>query len=315
MAVIKYQEEEIISNGLSDQANVYLDFCWKVIDVCNYKCSYCSAGYGHKSTRPVSNFRDPNVSSAWKNVIQRLKFKRLSPFILDLLGGEPTLHPNITDIIESVIDINKCFKVILTTNLSRPVEFYLNLPDSDKLIINASIHFEYYDEMLVDKLIEINKHKSIHALIMIHDDIKYKSKMTEFIKRISDHDISYGFTHLFPTSTYTPDYSTNHYNEMKDILIKSNDKSQVTGGRNMYEFSTARSKLMLTQKQVIDAELNRFEGWDCSAKSWDISTSGEFLNSCTREPLDVLYRNINTTVKCPVECCQCTAFWHYDKHK
>ena len=51
----------VIAAGVENPEEINVRFNWMLTDLCNYKCKYCFAGYGHDATRPVSALKDPAV--------------------------------------------------------------------------------------------------------------------------------------------------------------------------------------------------------------------------------------------------------------
>ena len=95
--------DQIISAGDPEYKRAM--FSWEVIDVCQYKCSYCSAVNFNLKTFLTNK----GVSNAWKSVVKMLTLRTITtPYTVELLGGEPTLHPDIADIIRTLSDHNFC---------------------------------------------------------------------------------------------------------------------------------------------------------------------------------------------------------------
>jgi len=79
-----------------------------VTHTCNLYCSSCSHYSQHHVGGSVSLEQAKNWSSLWR--------ERLTPSQIALLGGEPTLHPNLSEFIETVQRAWPQSQLILKTN-------------------------------------------------------------------------------------------------------------------------------------------------------------------------------------------------------
>jgi len=164
-----------------------ITFSWEMIDVCQYKCSYCSAMNFNMSTF----LEKKNLRDAWKPVIKLLSLKGIKlPFTVELLGGEPSLHPDIVEIVDGLCAINNCVQIEFITNLAKPLKFYtqFNRPETDKVNFIASYHPEYYTEKFFNKVIELDKceHIAIYPNINLPDDSEYWQSTADLITRFED---------------------------------------------------------------------------------------------------------------------------------
>ena len=91
--IVKYHQETVGTLALSVDGKV-----------CTFDCLYCECGFNHDfiphSKRPTRE----EVASALEDKLKELKDKNITPDALTFSGnGEPTLHPQFTDIIEDTI--------------------------------------------------------------------------------------------------------------------------------------------------------------------------------------------------------------------
>ena len=173
-------------------------FSWEVIDVCQYNCTYCSAVNFN-----VNTFKQqPHLKTAWKLFIDKLSMKSMRlPFTVELLGGEPTLHPDIYKIIDSLCINTNCQQVELITNLAKPLTFFerFNKPENNKLVIQPSFHPEYYNEDFVNKTIKINEweHANVMCNINLSDDPTQWEKTRMVIDRLTSANVPFYINFLF----------------------------------------------------------------------------------------------------------------------
>lgn len=297
---------------------IYTEFAWNIIDVCNFKCSYCGAGFGSDASRPVSNFfKDVNLKKTWKGVIAKLNLANQgNEFEVDLVGGEPTLHPEIIQVIKSLNDIETCKSIILITNLSKSMDFFHKLDDMllDKLEINCSVHFEYYiKNKTLDKILQIYKNTNlkIEPVVLLADNPDYWKQVIDFLDTCIEHGIEYNCVFLEPAFGNEPNYSDDFFKTFENYIKHGRSK---TG--DMYRIITNDGKQHLINiKDIYVNKIKNFKGWKCTPKSWSIDVKGSITNACTGEPLQFRGDNMNICVSCPRTRCSCNVWWNYDKKK
>lgn len=311
---MKYNGQDVIEAGSDDYTTVTFD--WSLIDVCNYKCSYCSAGFGDLApVKKDSNFfKDTNKQQKWRQVIDRLRLSNIPAFEIGLLGGEPTLHPDIKLIVDELITMEKVIEIQLITNLTKPASFFehFNTPEhSSKLIVNPSVHFEYIDvNKLTDRLLalELMEHIKLEVGVMLHDKIELWPKMQSVFDFLLDNNIHYYIQYIEPFHNYEPDYTNEMYENFERYVKHATDYPK-------YEFKTKTKQYDLDQTEINKAKLTRFKGWSCRQLAWRIDEAGNITRACGGEPLHLLGKNINTTMICPQTECKCDMWWDYKKIK
>ena len=308
---MQYDGEDIVHAGSSDYS--VLTFDWALIDVCNYKCSYCNAGYGSDIHRPVSRFfKTPAQIQAWRQVLDRLKLNSIPQFEISLVGGEPTLHPHLLDIIEQLCLMDKATEIQLLTNLSKPHAYFeqFNRPNFEKLIVNPSIHFEMYNEQLLDKCIALNKleHINLEVGVMLHDDKKYWKDIEHTFKVLISNKLHYYVQYIEPYYDSNPAYTDEFYSRFNGYISQATDHP-------LYEFRSEHNTYNLSQTEINKHSLNKFKGWKCRQLCWKIDHAGKMIQACTGTMLNILGKNIHEDVICPHDCCACDMWWDYKKVK
>lgn len=103
-----------------------------VVDKCNYNCRYCY----NNSPRSSQFIGLTQLYNYIVFVKQRYPDKYVQ---LELIGGEPTLHPDLYEFCHKIADIpNTLIKIF--TNLSVDVEYYKKLLDLNNVVLIASWH-------------------------------------------------------------------------------------------------------------------------------------------------------------------------------
>lgn len=291
-----------------------VSFTWDVINVCNYNCSYCGAGYGYDNTRPKSTFfKDSREHQIYKSVLLKLKSKNVkSKFMVNLVGGEPTLHPNLFDIIKGLEQNDNCVEISLITNLSKNIDYFDRLNDQcfKKLIISPSIHFEYYKSSTLTKCLHINSQckTPLNPLVMLHNDPVYWDSMQQFLDMCVDNNIKYHANFIENIPNKKTSYGDDFYKRFGKYFEQ--DKDQQT-----FLFSTSENTDTISKENIYKYKLNRFKNWSCRALGWTITYSGSIIHTCTKKTFGTQSKSLDSIITCPLDKCGCDIHWEYDKHR
>jgi len=311
--------DEIISAGIPEDEqskyNINPTFDWSVIDKCNYMCKYCSAGYGNKLTRPVSKLGRVGYNyMAWLPVISKLRLIKNTKWNMSIVGGEPTLHPELNNILKKLNDIKYCAELCLLTNLSKDVNYFEQLTtgmDINRFWLNPSIHFQYYNVENLNKIIQLNKSAQVEPQIMLSDNIEHWDNMERFFNSCIDNDITYQAIYIEPSHGYVSKYTDSFYTRFNKYIDRSSNMKH-----EPIRVVTKSGKVKWVDCTAIqEHEIKKFKGWNCTTKTWLIKETGDIVNSCTGEPMSLTGKNIACRAICPKETCMCVEWWQYDKHK
>ena len=315
-------------------------FSWDIIDICQYKCSYCAAVDFNK------HLFDKNDRVAYKNVLKRLNMNNFKyPFQIELIGGEPTLHPELPAILEGLSSIDHCIRVELITNLAKPEPFFaqFNDPKYSKVVVSPSYHPEYYTQKFLDKCLAINNYKHIRVIPIVNlsDEEKNWKDTVELLKKFDEHKIRFGLNFLIEIpgenrteSFFKPNYTPEFYEYFKEWLERTEcfevDKEldfaiqdshvgdapcQVIAKNIKYTINGKTE--YLDETEIVRDSLHQFKGWKCDARMYYITMGGDILHHCTREKLDFMCtkEDIFQQVTCPINCCDCDTKYHYYKER
>ena len=304
---MKYQNEEIIKAGIKGYN--LKTFSWYLIDVCNQSCKYCGEGYGSDLYRPKSTFFKSNIQKkSYQNVLKLLKLKNKDKFDVDILGGEPTLHPNCLEIIKTLCSFRNSREISLITNLKKSYEYFekFNKPEMNKLLLCPSIHMDYYDDKLLNKIIDISKFKNIKfiPIVMVHDNPKFYNKIIDLIDILTNEKIEFTVSFLTSECGYKVNYKKNFFKKIKPLTERDN---------NRYNFITKNNNYSLTKHDIYDNNFYNFKGWKCKPLRYKINHFGAIYNACTNEPLSFLSKD--KCIECPLTQCGCDIQWNYEKTK
>jgi MoaA/NifB/PqqE/SkfB family radical SAM enzyme len=171
-------------------------FLWNLIDICNYKCSYCNAPHG-------TNYNDfkkfnYNKRSVWKQVVNRLSVRSIGMFNLEILGGEPTLHPELHNICTKLCVGDNCKRMDIYTNLSKSVDYFKEYQHLNVVRFIAAYHPQYYNDKFIEKIKQLNMNRPgfiIPSINMSPDPIHW-DQMERLINTCIDENIDFRINFL-----------------------------------------------------------------------------------------------------------------------
>ena len=274
---------------------------WNLGKRCNYDCSYCPSSI-HDNTSPHTDLE------ILKKAVDKLTGLG-KPIRLSFTGGEPCVHPKFDELIRYAKQ--KGIKWIsVTTNGTRPYEFYASLP-VDQYVF--SIHFEYDWQRVsstLRKLRDMTSIKLIGQIMAHHDFMPYvkivrqvlnNDDIPNTVRRIrwteGDHD-------LFDDMRYHPD----------DLnWVKEQDAT--VSGNCVYWMKNEYQERIAHANDLIKLHMNKYKGWTCNAgiESLMINWDGDVHRATCRVggSLGNIYEGDFVAPSEPVTCdrnfCTCAA--------
>jgi len=285
---------KVISQGFKNFHEVSIN--WTINNVCQLDCKYCYA----KEMMKVP--KDYNIKKALIN----LKLVRV-PFNICLLGGEPTLHEDIFQIIKTLTSYKFCHDIDLTTNLFKDIGFWkqFNIKEfSEKLNIDASYHPQY-DVNYIDKILELHKLKyiNLHCNINIFPENKYFEKTKNIIKIVKDNNIPFSLNDIHETPDFKIQYKDQNYLNFLKIYNKDEVK---------YLYEINYTKQAYTLSEINNSKLNHFKGFKCTAQDLVINESGDIENMCTGKKIHIYTEKIrDEMITCPRDICSCNTMLRF----
>jgi len=252
-----------VTSRWSHQNSIKIE--WNLGKRCNYDCSYCPASI-HDNSSPHTDIE------TLKLTVDKLMMLG-KPIRLSFTGGEPCVHPKFDELVRYCKHVGISW-ISVTTNGTRPYEFYASLP-VDQYVF--SIHFEY-DWLKISstlrKLADATQIKLIGQLMAHHNHMISVRTIRQVLKqehipctvrRIrwteGDHD-------LFDDMRYHPDDLA--WIKEQDATVQSNcviDDTQ-----------------LIHANDVIKLHLNKYKDWTCNAgiESLMINWDGEVHRATCR---------------------------------
>ena len=233
-----------VSSRWSHQDSIKIE--WNLGKRCNYDCSYCPSSIHDNS----SAHTDIEILKATVDKLMTLG----KPIRLSFTGGEPCVHPKFDELVKYCKHVGINW-ISVTTNGTRPYEFYASLP-VDQYVF--SIHLEYDWKRVfntIESIVDLTKKKVI-AQIMAHHDhmpavlqLRAKCLLAEIpstVRRIrwteGDHD-------LFDDMRYN--LNDLEWLKAQDATVQANT---VIDDKELYHAN-----------DIIKLHLNKYKGWTCNA--------------------------------------------------
>ena len=291
---------------------------WDVSTQCQLKCSYCYAidEYGLD--------KDWGKIDSWtrqKLVLRNIKNSTL-PVFLGLLGGEPTIHPQYTELVDMAYDAisqHEDGRLYITTNGLQTNEFFEKHKEYKNLYFLWSIHFEYVSESLIENIFKniqicIDKGFRNKVNVMLHPDKKYWKQIHNIIDRLENMNVEIHPHFLYDNGNVhgLHNYPEDFYDEF--IRFKDYDEYLVFESDN--RITKYNDYTIFNNKQTC------FTGWDCWNNNYEINAFGKVQKICFNENDDLItnfnyFKNILKIVprSCPHNSCNCDGLLKIYKEK
>ena len=186
-----------------------------IIDSCNYNCRYC---YNVFPRNGIALNLD-----ALYCFLNSLQISRCTPVMLNIEGGEPTLHKKLLNFCKQLQTLSN-FKTYIYTNFSASTATYKDILSCMSINIVATWHLvdDAHTDDFLHKLQTLQCYKDRIEVVIMYEDInidKSYDVMTKAKKLVSNINLSY----ICNTSTYKTTY-TSEDNKHYLQLISSSKK-------------------------------------------------------------------------------------------
>jgi len=272
---------------------------WNLGKRCNLDCAYCPTDIHDQKSKHTD-------LSIIKSTIDKLKtFNK--PIRISLTGGEPTVHPNINEIIEY---IHKNLSWLnITTNGTRSPSWYAEQPVSHYVF---SLHFDNKNWKRISENIlefsalnELNDNIPFHVHLMAH--YQYIHELKQVVSNFEKENVKYTLRRIRWTTKH--DWFDDMRYDAEDLKWILNKESTVFPNciiDNKHEYHA---------NDIIKNKMNNFKNWKCYAgiESLMINWDGDMHRATCRvgDSLGNIYNDtftlpINPTI-CSREWCTCAA--------
>lgn len=110
-----------------------ISFSWNITFSCNYRCPYCWF-HGEWQNLASKNryFSVKELMGHWERI-----YKKYGSVVIDILGGEPFIYPDFTELIKELSAIHT---VNIATNLSCDIKRFVATADPSKVGMRITFH-------------------------------------------------------------------------------------------------------------------------------------------------------------------------------
>ena len=295
---------------------------YELHNVCNYRCWYC---FPNSNT---GTYKWPDYELSLMNFIHLLNYYKIhlnkTRFQINLLGGEPTLWPKLSDFCKELKQTFSDISIMITTNGSKPLDWwYENYSYFDHILI--SCHPEYVNEnhiiSVANLLYDHNKH--VDTLVLMAPDYWDRAlTIIENLKSGKDWAIISSFVNQ---NKFT--YSAEQLEYINDYLKQRPDLEWYKKVKTEYHYSVhitdETGTYKVSKTHLLINELNQFIGWECNIgiDNITVTKNGDISGSCGEKlyQLDFKYNlydinfknNFSPTIK-PALCSQCRCFCEHE---
>ena len=267
---------------------------YELHNVCNFKCWYCFPGSNE------GTYRWPDLELVKKNIKHLIDYYKETLgkeyFDLNVLGGEPTLWPELGDFVKFLKDTyGDKVAIMVTTNGSRTLNWWKkNAQYFDKVLISHHLSEGKKEHVrdVADALYEAPVYVDVAVLM----DPKNWDKGVDAIEYFKKSKHRWGIHSnevIHDLINYTDDqkkYLKKYLKRMPNLLwlyknLKHHDYS------NKAVFDNGKKKRFRKNYLLIN-RLNHFEGWKCNIgiDNITIKFTGELSGSCTENLYDLSYK-------------------------
>ena len=288
-----------------------------IIDQCNYMCNYCY------NNRPRSN-KLINLLQLYI-YIKKIYYIINNKIVLELIGGEPTLHPQLLDFCKKINNLHFIEKCILYTNGSADIKLYTILLNYNKISIDFSWHNSNTKYIqTICKLLKTCSIKQIEnstfSIMFEHNNISTALKIFNNLK-IINHNLNIELLLVQKNKYYSLEYDVNDLNIYQQYLKSNKNKIVrcIDINNFYYDLTYPEINILNANHKLI------FTGWKCYAglNRLYIHIDGN-IYPCQRAFENnehymfniyevLLNKDLLQTIICPYDTCGCEFFIQKEK--
>ncbi|RZF22815.1 radical SAM protein [Halobacteriovorax vibrionivorans] len=300
---MQYENQKILEIGQGSPLNIN----WEMVSHCQYDCSYCYY-------RPFTS--DTNYSTLSKIILKKLKNIE-EDFIINLIGGEPTLHPDFTQVIDELISIENLKEIRIVTNFIKPESFWNKIQRSSKIKITASYHPEYKNKDFIKKSEILSDQFNIDIAFLftnkIEEFIKYKEVFEDAYQLAKQKKLTLNCVRL-----HKEEYNNTTYEEydpeIEDFIKESEHKVSSLDNKETTLIKTSDIQKNIAKSHFLANGYNKLKGWKCDIKAFIIHYDAQVSYACKNTKKHILTCDFKTEgIVCPFNLCECDDYWSFKK--
>ena len=223
-------------NPADDSTNI---ISWHLLTVCQYHCPYCYARKEMPWGKMASKLEVDHFANELENV--RVNFQ------VELVGGEPTLHPLICYVVNRLERIENCSSILLYTNLHKFLLF------KGKVRYRVSWHPDVSKPIVLDNIERLNREGiTPDIIVMMPPNNPVPGEILSRLKKCGN--VEYNYVSVGDSIKPNIGYA---YNDLGDGYLLN-------------------GKLISS----VDANNMSFRGWRCRASRIDVDVEGNIYEAC-----------------------------------
>ena len=232
-----------------------------IIDKCNFNCLYCY------NNIPRSYYM-LDLNMLYKSILYILDTIKI-PIKLELIGGEPTLHPNLIAFCKKLLHNINITECIIYSNFSANISVYEELLRNDKINLYLSWHSTYNDSLnkqyinnmhkLVNKFDKMTLKQKVFYIIMFeHKHIYEALKIYKECLSMKISDV------LLMLISNTNIYKIKYSSYQLEIYKKNIKNNNIYTDNNIGVIDDIGNYYEINDNQLLQMQLN-FKNWHCTA--------------------------------------------------
>ena len=225
-------------------AKDYPLLAWSIIELCNFKCPYCAANMQkHQSGRMASMALLTKTRKAIADCSGKIE--------LELLGGEPTLHPRLDGIISTLAQLDNVVNIGVLTNAYN----YRKLPPGKAWCLCTYHPYKRYLRQYLDNVSRYLD-DGIPVVLTTTYQKHYHDEFMAIQQFASNHGLTFDPTYIFYNNKVSiPDHEV---------------------GSKIFTLDG----VPLSQVELFDRKLNSFTGWMCAQRMLHMGVDGTISTRC-----------------------------------
>jgi len=291
---------------------------WKLHNVCNHDCSFCTAINKDGSERWLT-------LDKYKEHVDRLtSMSNVKTIWFRLTGGEPTLYP---DLLELIIYIkSKGAMVSMISNGSRTIRWWKELSESNALdYLFLSYHPEQTDDWQhISDVANLFHNAPVEVNIAITHTIPVFDKAVKIMDNFVETTGSIITLLAMNINGITEEYTKDQYNMLKNVnwkfgkkrdtkqIFPYDDNTKLANNLVRITYNNTEMQFNVEAQSLIKIKQNNFLNWECFVGKDFMRIEGEkvYRGVCKQGPVRNLFDpNINFTndsIICKTNKCTCS---------
>jgi len=259
---------------------------WRPTDLCNYNCTYCI----RKPLVEEKEIDRVSVAKMIANLADRLSRRSGKMCKIDLIGGEVTILSDLAEIIEELGHSVSVEKINITTNFSKPTEYFEELytHTAVPITMTVSYHPDYYEGSLEDFIKKASEVSQIVYYLKC-ETVKTKDSthIDEFIRLCEEYGLDYMVE-----------------GDLMDADLKEDSCSSVKPDpRYLVTFDDGHTETFYTRNEFLKKYGNPdgsvdVKGYNCSRDYDYIYIDKDEIYSCTRKHNPATFSPLKKVHKC-----------------